>query len=219
MIRILPIILIVLVLGGVGYWKFFAVKEPAPEPVETGIVQTPKEVPATLPIATSSPTTSSSADSGLVSKVTSLEAEVADLKSRITNLEKKPASTTSKSTTVSKVPVYIPLGAGGSNSNTNWADMPGYSILIDPGEYNGYSSMQLEVNMRLNQLGGSAMARLSSSDGTAISSELSSAQTVNNLNTSLGFKLPTGKNIYKLQVKSTAGHEMFIQDARIKVNF
>lgn len=218
MIRFLPFILVaILILGGLGYWKFFAAKEDV-EPAEPLVVEEPREVPATFPVSTPSPKAEAT-DTGLASKVTSLEVAVADLKSRISTLEKKPASTTTtQSSGTSKVPVYIPLGSGGSNSNTNWADMPGYEISIDPAEYDEYTSMKLEVNMRLNASGGNAMVRLTSSDGTAISSELSTPQTVYNLNTSTGFKL-SSKKTYKLQVKSTAGHEMFIQDARIKVSF
>ena len=229
MIKLLPFILIpVLVIGGFLYFRFFSIKqslEKGPTEEANVLEETElREVPATLPSTTpkvqqvsvnSSP--SSSNDSSVASKINSLEEEVTNLKTRIFALEKAPQASANVATSTN-VPSYIPLGAGGSNSNNNWADMPGYEISIDPADYTGYSGMQLEVNMRLNAYGGNAIVRLVSSSGSAISSEVSTSKTLYNLNTSLTFKLPTGKNTYKLQVKSSGG-EMFIQDARIKVIF
>lgn len=224
MIKFLPFVLIaILTLAGLGYWRFFYTKQSFEEGSDTTsipVINEPQEVPTILPSITPTPqkvTPVSSSEPALEKKVTSLEVEIADLKSRISTLENAPKSSPTSSSS-NKVPVYIPIGAGGSNSNNNWANMPGYEISLDPGEYSGYSNMYLEVNMRLNSAGGNAMVRLTSSDGTAISSELSTPQTVYSLNTSLGFKLLSGRNTYKLQVKSSGG-EMFIQDARIKVSF
>lgn len=217
MIRILPVILIILVLGAVGYWKLNAVKNQAQNTSAALPVSNPGQKPETGSVNSA---TTNVADASLSIKVTSLENEIIDLKSRVAILEKKPTTTTAKKTTASsKVPVYIPIGTGGSNSNTNWANMPGYEISLDPAEYSGYTSMQLEVNMRLSSAGGDAMTRLATSDGSAISSELSTPNTLYSLKTSSGFKLPSGRKTYMMQIKSSAGQEIFIQDARIKVNF
>jgi len=80
--------------------------------------------------------------------------------------------------------------------------------------------MQLEVNMRLNQPGGTLYARLyNSTSGGATSSEVSSTSTTSSIFTSSTFTLPTGSKTYILQAKTSDGTSAFLDTARIKVNF
>lgn len=157
------------------------------------------------------------------SRIKGLEVNVSDLQSRIAKLESGSSAQTTTQTTTSnnnKVPVYIPLGSTTQTSDQNWVTFTDYAAQIDPASYSGYKNMQLEVNMRLNQPGGSINARLISTDGSVISgSQTSVSSTQFTLSQSGGFTLPSGNKTYQLQLQSTNGTPSFVQTARIKVNF
>ncbi|MCR4306087.1 MAG: hypothetical protein NUV73_03325, partial [Candidatus Daviesbacteria bacterium] len=143
---------------------------------------------------------------------------VTELKLRVSTLEKvtpAPAVSTSKS------PLYIPLGAGGGPwSDQEWTILNEYQATINPDAYSGYSSMQLEVNFRLTEAAGTGYVRpYNMTDSSSISSEVSTVSSTFGLQTSGTFKLPGGQKTYTVQVKNTAGKQLFIQSARIKVNF
>lgn len=154
-------------------------------------------------------------------RVKNLEAQATDLKARVSALESRGTTTTAQTTAAKQAPLYIPVGSGQvSFADQNWTSLGTYQVQIDTGQYSGYKSMQLEVNLRLNQPGGAVYARLyNSSDNSAISSEVSSPSTSSTLITSATFTLPSGQKTYILQAKSSAGTQAFIETARIKVNF
>jgi len=242
-IKFLPFILIaVLILGGLGYWRYSASKSNLESPKVASVEdQGPIEVPKTLPEATledrvkaledlasklagkvnsvksSSQTSNSSADD----RLNSLDASITELKVRVSALEKTPSTTTTTSTsTSSKSTVYIPLGSSGQVTNTNWTTLSTFQVNLDPGQYPGYTNMQLEVNMRLNQPGGTLYTRLyNSSAGSATSSEVTTTSTNSQLVTSSTFTLPAGSKTYVLQAKTSDGTLGFLDYARIKVNF
>ncbi len=122
---------------------------------------------------------------------------------------------------VSKSPsLYIPLGSGGTAGDKAWSSVPGYEVSLDPADYPGYSGMQLEVNFRMLEIAGVGMARLyNQTDNQAASGELSIAADNFSLQTTPSFKLPSGKKTYRLQIKSTYGANLEIQNARIKVYY
>lgn len=221
--------LIPIIIAGVIFWRFyFGQKLESPKTEESIITSEPVEVPKRFsgvasegeetnvdPSPTSSPTQT---DSPLDERLKDVEASVKDLKVRISSLEK--ASYTTPSTSTAKAPVYIPLGSNGEVADTNWTNLNSFQASIDPAQYSGYTSMQLQVTMRLNQPGGTAYARLyNSSNSSATSSEPSTTQTSSTLVTSSGFTLPGGAKTYILQAKSSDGSQLFIDNATIKVNF
>lgn len=240
MVRLLPFILIpVLIVGGLGYWRYTSTKQSLTTPKINEVEQGPLEVPKTLPNASledkvksledvvtklvtqinslkssgNSPQTSSDA------KISSLEAAITELKARVSSLEKATPAPAPAAVS-QKAPLYIPLGSGGQTQDTNWASLDTFQISLDPASYFGYTSMQLEVNMRLNQPGGQVYARLyNSSNSSSVSSEVSSTSTTSSVATSSTFTLPTGSKNYVLQAKSKDGSLIFIDYARIKVNF
>lgn len=240
----LPFILVpIIILAGLGYWRFAASGQPSAEPVQASPpAQDPSavEVPKTLPgaslevrvksledtLAKVAPqvnsikpgtTTKITSSGSLDSRVTAVETAVTELKARVAALEKAtpaPAASTSKAT------VYIPLGSAGTVSSSDWTSLNTFQVSIDPAQYPGYTSMQLEVNMRLNQPGGTLYARLyNSSSGAATSSEVSSTSTSSSTFTSSTFSLPTGSKTYILQAKTSDATQAFLDTARIKVNF
>lgn len=244
MIRLLPFILIpVLLIAGLGYWRYSASRQDLEDPQladsKTGEDSVPLEVPKTLPGATveqrvksledtitkltaqvnniksSGPQTQSSGTTG--SNPGEVESAVTELKARVSALEKAtpvPASTVGKST------VFIPLGAGGNWSDIDWNSLSEYEISLNPDNYPGYSGMNLEANFRMVESAGIGSVRLYNvTDSSAVSEQLDTTATAFTLKTSASFKLPAGTKTYRLQVKSTQRKDLFIQSARIKVNF
>lgn len=239
-IRFLPFILIpVLILGGLGYWRYVSTKESLTTSETSQQDQTPIEVPSTLPGASledrvkaledlatklatqlnslkaQTPQTANSTSSD--SRISDLEASATELKARISALEK--SSPTPGST--SKSPLYIPLGAGGGPwIDQVWTTLNEYQAVINPDNYEGYSSMQLEANFRLSEPSGTGSIRLYNvTDGSSISSQLDTTSTNFGVKTSGTFKLASGQKTYTIQVKSSEAKILFVQSARIKVNF
>lgn len=238
MIKLLPFILVpLLILAGLGYWRYSVSKQNLI--TASTIQQEPIEVPKTLPKESLEDRVKTLEDvvTKLVLQVNALksqgvvksdsstltssssDASITELKARVSLLEK--ATPGSVSSTTAKNPVYIPLGSNsGPWSDQNWNTLNEYEVLINPANYVGYSSMQLEVNFRIIELAGTASVRLYNvSDNTAISSQLDATSTVFGLYTSSTFTLSSGSKTYKLQAKSSAGKDLYIQTARIKVNF
>lgn len=240
MIRLLPFILIpVLILGGLWYWRNLSFKQaqnpsPATE-IEANAV--PLEVPKTAPNASvedrvtalesavaklvpqvnNLKTTGSSApSSSFDTRLSAAEGAVTDLKARVSALEK---STSGTQTGAKLATVYIPLGTGGTSGDKNWINNDNYGAAIDPAEYPGYSTMQLEVNFRMTQKSGTAYARLYNVTDSGAKEQVSTTSDAFGWQTSYGFTLPAGRKTYTLQTKSTEGAEIQLQSARIKVNF
>lgn len=243
MIRILPFILIpILIIGVLSYWRYSA-SNTNETVLKTQKVE-PIEVPKTLPQASledrvksledlvikvvtqlnnlkSQPTsqTQSTTTDSTDSKSTDLESQVTELKARVSSLEKAtPAPVT---TTFSKATVYIPLGSGGGPwGDTSWLSLNEYQVSINPSDYPDYSSMQLEANIRIVEPVGTGSVRLYNiTDGTSISSQIDTTSTSFGVQTSGTFKLSGGKKTYTIQAQTTQGRNLFIQNARIKVNF
>lgn len=234
-IRILPIIfLIILAVGGLVYWRFFVIKSNSPSLTTSQTDIEPVEVPKQLPNATLEErvqvvekaltevikkvnAASGQTDSSLNARVSAVEASITDLKVQIANL---PTASSAPSASSSKSTIYIPLGSGGSVASVDWTPLNTFQITLDPSQYPGYTSMQLEVNMRLVQPGGTLYARLyNNSSSSVTSSELSSTSTNSSVYTSSTFTLPSGSKTYVLQAKTSDGSQAFLDTARIRVNF
>lgn len=218
----------VLLLGGGYFYLNYTSSRNLQNPTEESrTIEEPVEVPKSLPVTTKTtgqspqPTPAptsvpAQSNSSLDAKVAALETVVNDLRIKVSNLEK----TSSTQTSVSKPTIYIPLGSGGQTQDTNWTSLNSFQISLDPASYSGYTSMQMEVTMRLNQPGGEVFARLyNSSAGSPVSSEVSSTSTTSSVASSATFTLPAGSKNYLLQAKSKDGSLVFIDYARIKVNF
>lgn len=237
MIRLLPFILIpLLILGGLGYWRYTSSKQSLTTPRQTAEQdQEPVEVPKALPGATVEERVKSLEDTigklvpqvnslkaqpppnglpaSLDSRLTSLESAMTELKARVSALEKATPTSSGKAT------IYIPLGAGGSWFNVEWQSLSEYEVSLNPDNYPGYTGMSLEVNFRLVDPTGTGSVRLYNvTDGSAVSGQLDTTSANFALQTTASFKLPTGTKTYRLQTKSTQ-RDLSIQSARIRVNF
>lgn len=246
MVRFLPfiiIIVVVLILGGLGYWRFTSLQtnkqtlttaQVATENKSVESVEVPRTLPALnledrvetlekvmvklspnqFPQASSVP-----GDTSLNSRVMVLESVVADLKAKVTALEKTTPVTST--TTSSKPAVYIPFGSPITTSDQNGIILDEYKITIDTADYPGYTNMVLEASMRLNWSSGTAQANLYNvTDGVDIAnSQVSTTSDKFNMASSANFTLPAGKKTYTIKAKSPTGTLMFLDWARIKVNF
>lgn len=233
MVRILLIVGVVSVIAGtIIYFRFFNQKDKTVETEAPSVdvsqavdlsqleqeaqkISTSSALPTIKPFPKT--TNVNSRISALENAVLILQSQVAILK----NQSPGPTTTTTQVASTTKYPLYIPLGAGGQAGDKGWFALNQYQISIDPGQYSGYTSMQLEVNYRLLQKSGTAHARLyNATDNTAIStSEVTTTSDEFSLVTSGGFTLTSGNKIYKLQIKSIEGVEIQLESARIKVNF
>lgn len=223
MIKLLPYILIpVLIVGGLGYFRFVSIKQSITPVTQNSnsVEPTPVEVPKTLPKTPSLPTPSPSlspvvnTSSQLGSKVTELEVAITDLKARISILEKPTEQivSSSKSTT------YIPLGAGGSWDYSTFTTLTDYQINLDPANFSGYVSVVLEVIFRVVDSTSTTTVRLyNTSDNIAASPEVSTSTSSFTLASSSTFKLASGSKTYALQAKN--GKTFYIQLARLRVNY
>lgn len=223
-----------------GYLRYTGTKQNLATSKAVSQDQGPVEVPKTLPGATledrmknledtilklvpqvnnlkssTNPTTQNT--SSLDNKMKGLETAVTELKARVSVLEK--GSTTTTQSQLKSATVYIPLGSGGGGGDKDWVSNSSYGATIDPSEYPGYSTMQLEVNFRLTQKSGTAYARLYNVTDQTAKEQVSTTSDGFSWQTSYGFTLPAGKKTYTLQMKSTEGVEVQLQSARIKVNF
>lgn len=228
-------VVLLAIAGGVIYFRFAASPKVSPVSKNTSESQaeTPIEVPKILPGASledqvksleetvssivkkiNNPSTVSDSDS----RLKQVEGAITELKARVSSLEKAtpaPAQTTKGAT------IYIPLGSGGGPwANTDWYSLNEYEISLDPGNYPGYTGMNLEITFRLVESAGVGSVRLYNiTDSSVTSSQLDTTSTSYGLQSSSSFKLASGTKTYKLQIKSSQGKDLFIQSARIKVNF
>ena len=151
-------------------------------------------------------------------KLNSLDAAVTELKIKVANLQ---AATPVPQASSSKSIVYIPLGSGGGPwTDQSWNTLNEYQVSIDPNDYPGYTSMQLEANFRLVEAVGTGSVRLYNvTDATSLLSQIDTTSTGFSVQNSGSFKLAAGRKTYTLQVQSSQSKSLFIQNARIKVNF
>lgn len=161
-------------------------------------------------------------DNSLEGRLTVLENTVNNLSpSSPSNSSAPTSNSTSIENSTSPSVLYIPLGSGGSSGDRNYITMPTFQVPINPSNYPGYTSMQLEVNMGLIQSVGSANAQLfnTTSNSAVANSQVSTVASPYAWVISTGFTLPAGNNTYVLQLQSTQGYTINAQNARIKVNF
>lgn len=237
MIKILPFVLIpLLILASLGYWRLVYLPKQALDARKTinaESVEVPKSLPGvrseekivtleksiqTLTKQIDTLKSAGSSQSSEDTRLTSAESAIVELKARVSALEN---ATPQPASSITQSAVYIPLGSGGGPwANQDWYSTPEYEVSLDPGNYPNYKGMYLEVTFRLAEAVGTGSVRLYNvTDGSAISSQVDTTSTSFGLLTTSSFKLPSSTKTYRLQVKSSEGKNIFIQNARIRVNF
>ena len=152
-------------------------------------------------------------------QIASLEDRVVNLQTQITQLSASPATTTQATANKSPV-VYIPLGSEGQGGNTDWYTLTNYEIQLNPADYPGYTNMQLEVSFRLAQDSGTGYSRLfNATDNADVGISVQTTSSSPQWYQSYFFKPASGTKTYRLQIKSVTGTQIYVQSARIRVNF
>lgn len=243
MVRFLPFLLIpVILFAGLWYWRSSSSSSES-DLTTSGTTQediSPVEVPKSLPGASLEDKvknleetitklvaqvnnikpggTETKTSGSLDSRIGNVEASVTELKARVSALEKASPAPAAAS---AKYPLYIPLSSGGGPwTDQDWNSLAEYQVSINPDNYSGYANMQLEANLRLTEAAGTGYVRLYNvTDSSGVSSDISTTSTSFGVQASDTFRLPSGQKTYTIQVKSSQGKQLFVQSARIKVNF
>lgn len=189
-----------------------------PDQVTSAVTGTPQELPAepTLTKGDLMPI--------LEASISALNSRIDDLAAKqqtspvVTDLESSP--TPAPTTTSGPKTIYLPVGYGGSGTTTDYSNIAGEEITIDPADYPGYKDMVFEVSARIFQGNGTAYIRLGNkSDGTSIlNSTISTTSSNYTQLTSSTFTL-SSKSTYVVQTKSTTGYSVDLQLTRIRVDF
>lgn len=240
MVKFLPILFVVLLALGVIGWRLLSGSSPAPSltisstPSSRQPLSTPsstledrvKELELSVTdllkkVNSQTGTISQTGTGNIDIQLKNLQASVDDLKSRVGKLESGSSSTTSQaSSSTKKPPLYIPLASSLTVSSSSYSEAGGSSFSIDPGDYPGYSSVQLEGNLKVASGNDKAFARVKNPDGTSIlSSEVSTSSQTSVWVSSSGFSLGSGNKTYKIEMKTLTGFGATLENARIKVNF
>jgi hypothetical protein len=152
-------------------------------------------------------------------RLENLEAAIAQMQVK---LGQTSSSTTSTSSTTSKIPAYVfSLGSSSSTGELDWVVETTPTITINPSDYPGATSFQLEGYLSSYQGNGTAYARLyNSNNGNAIAgSDISTTSENPTWVSSSTFTLPSGKTTYSFQLKTSTGYTATLENARLKVNF
>lgn len=118
---------------------------------------------------------------------------------------------------------YIPLGDTSTTTSRDWVTLPDTEISIDLiNDYGSRAQVSWEASLKVIYGNGGAFARLWDDthkiavDGSEISTSANSDyihQSTKDLN------LWSGRNIYKVQIKSLTGYEVTYTNGRIKINY
>lgn len=156
----------------------------------------------------------------LEERVRILEIAVNDLKNNVGISTTAPTSTPIQ--TQSQPDIFIPFCADTNTQDANWTYTEiNCDISLNPNDFSGYSSIQLEGDMRLTQIVGTFYVRLYNvTDSSAVSSsDMSTTADSYTLVSSSKFNLAPGTKTYRLQLKSSSNTQAIIKNARLRVNF
>ncbi|OGY09590.1 MAG: hypothetical protein A2700_01045 [Candidatus Blackburnbacteria bacterium RIFCSPHIGHO2_01_FULL_44_64] len=126
----------------------------------------------------------------------------------------KNSLSTSETTKTSSVSI----GSTFSTRSADWTDVPGQTE-VDPGEYGASPAFYVDASVKIGNSNGEVKIRLFDiTNGIAVSgSELSTVTSSYSNVSSSALLLWRGKNLYKIQIKSTIGEEAFVASAKIRV--
>lgn len=113
---------------------------------------------------------------------------------------------------------YIPLGTGGTAS-TDWVDLPGAEAYVVPANYGRITGLYFEAGIRIPTGSGRVYARLRNvTDNIGlIESEVSQEGTNTGLVSSGKIPVPASTKLYRVQLKSSLGVNVSLDNARIKL--
>lgn len=118
---------------------------------------------------------------------------------------------------------FIPLGGSGSTQNITWTDVPNAQVWLNfNGEYGQLARAWWDAFLRVDNANGTTYARLFDvTHGIAVNgSEIS----VSNVSTSTdvesgNLQFWSGRNLYRVQIKSLNSSFAFFDSGRIKISY
>jgi len=113
---------------------------------------------------------------------------------------------------------YIPLGFGSTNS-TSWIDLPGVEAYVAPDNYGKIKEMYFEAGLSIPTGNGQVFARLNNvtDKNTLFESEVNLQGSNGGLVSSGKIPAPVATKLYRVQLKSSLGAEVKLDNARIKI--
>jgi len=114
--------------------------------------------------------------------------------------------------------VYIPLGQG-STSSRSWEQITGAEAVINLANFSGVKSIVFEASLRIPTGNGRVYAKLYdvTAKHDAWFSEVSVEGSQSKREESAPIVLSSGRNLYRIKMKSTMGYEAFLDQARLKI--
>lgn len=119
---------------------------------------------------------------------------------------------------------FIPLGSSGSTQNTSWTDVPNAQVWLNfSGEYGQLAKAWWDAFLRVDNANGTTYARLFDvTHGIAVNgSEISVSNTTNSTDVESAGNLQfwSGRNLYRVQIKSLNSSTAFFDSGRIKISY
>lgn len=114
---------------------------------------------------------------------------------------------------------YIPVGTDFSSTAVDWTDVKGGEVYIDIADYGLSPTFSWDVSLKIANASGEARTRLFDvTNGIAVSgSELSVASSDYTTVSSGDLPFWRGRNLYRVQIKSTTSQSVSFASGRIKV--
>lgn len=119
---------------------------------------------------------------------------------------------------------FIPLGGSGSTQSTSWTDVPNAQVWLNfSGEYGQLAKAWWDAFLRVDNANGTTYARLFDvTHGIAVNgSEISVSNTTTSTDVESAGNLQfwSGRNLYRVQIKSLNSSTAFFDSGRIKISY
>lgn len=138
----------------------------------------------------------------------------------VATLSGKPAPASVSPTKTGKNTTFIPIGGSFSATKTDWTDVKQGELYLDSADYGASPQISWEASLKVAHGNGKAFARLFDvTHGIAVAnSEVSVENQADYKQVSSGnLNLWSGRNLYRVQVKSLNSFEVFFDSGRIKI--
>ena len=213
--KIAALVLGILVLVNLGFlnWSLFFKKEATSTLSPTlpkEVIVTPTEA-LTTPGEETSPDLDQSATTCPTSCLKAIEEATSGLEAA--------NSTTQPSTNQPAVKeIYIPLGSG-STMSQDWVEMAGVEAVVDSANYPNVKEIIFEAVLKIPSANGKVYAKLYDVNNKhdVWFSEVNSEGPIAYRAESAPISLSSGRNLYRVKMKTSMGYEAVLDSARIKI--
>lgn len=136
-----------------------------------------------------------------------------------TTPQKSTTSTTKATASSSQQVGYVAIGGSGTTTNTDWTGLTNTDFFFDIGDYGKVKEARWSINLKLQHGNGEAFVRLYdvTHNVTVPGSELSTKNPSFTLIESSPLTFLSGKNVYRVQIKSLSSFEVSIDGGKIKI--